>query len=348
MRHLREAEKLLGGYAAGILTEDEKTVLYSAALNNQELFNALADEEALRELLADPIARQHLLSLLNHPTTKKSIVFWRRPALVGLAASLFVMVTTSVMLWQREQPTPSLPKEKAAPQPTSAVPSAAPAESKQLAGKAEIKSQAPKQTPPIGGAPPAMAPVVQPSIQRTAESLADREQPMKADAAPAPRLESKKSTVEKPQPAEAEMVGNLLAVDKSDATTAMALAKEEQKGYSASRAKAATAFAAGSAKDSRKISAPSEVMERLENGKVRLTVTRPSGDFLYLLKRTPAYTVSITPSKTIPSVDTTIDTFEFSLEAQDHLDLYLLTQPAADPRALPANNAVAGRWKRLQ
>ena len=356
MRHLRNAEKLLGGYATGILTGEEKTTLYSAALKNQELFDALADEEALRELLADPSARQHLLKLLGDSAAEKPIPFWRRPALLGLAASLFAMVGTSVVLWQREHPLPSVAKEKIAAQPitTAPTPAAAPAsvQTRNLVEKTEAKDAAAKPASPSAmlghTAPPEMAPMVQPSVSSAAGSLADRALPMKIGAEPSPRAEMKKATFEKPQAAEAETIANLSAMEKNETAVKAGFFKEDKKGFSAARAKSAPPFGTGSAKDSRKMSAPSEVMERLENGKVRLTVTRSSGDFVYLLKRTPANTVSITPTKTIPSIGTTIDTFEFFLEAQDHLDLYLLTQPATDPRALPPNDAVAGRWKRLQ
>jgi hypothetical protein len=60
-----EIRKLLGGYATGTLTEEERNLLFSAALEDQELFNALADEEALRELLAEPATRQILLEELQ-------------------------------------------------------------------------------------------------------------------------------------------------------------------------------------------------------------------------------------------------------------------------------------------
>jgi hypothetical protein len=60
-----EIRRLLGGYATGTLTEEERNLLFSAALEDQELFNALADEEALRELLAEPATRQVLLEELQ-------------------------------------------------------------------------------------------------------------------------------------------------------------------------------------------------------------------------------------------------------------------------------------------
>ena len=39
-----DLEKLLGGFAADTLTPEEKQRLYQAALQDQQLFDALADE----------------------------------------------------------------------------------------------------------------------------------------------------------------------------------------------------------------------------------------------------------------------------------------------------------------
>ena len=60
-----EVEKLLGGYSTGTLSESEREALLTTALRNQALFDALADEEALRELLNDPAARRRLLQALE-------------------------------------------------------------------------------------------------------------------------------------------------------------------------------------------------------------------------------------------------------------------------------------------
>lgn len=45
-----DLEKLLGGFAADTLTPEEKQTFYTAALQDQQLFNTLADEQALKEL----------------------------------------------------------------------------------------------------------------------------------------------------------------------------------------------------------------------------------------------------------------------------------------------------------
>ena len=59
-----ELEKLLGGFASDTLTAEERQQLYAAALRDQELFNALADEQGLKDLLADPVVRRKLLVAL--------------------------------------------------------------------------------------------------------------------------------------------------------------------------------------------------------------------------------------------------------------------------------------------
>ncbi|MBY0373899.1 MAG: hypothetical protein K2Q23_07880, partial [Bryobacteraceae bacterium] len=55
-----DLKQLLGGYATNTLTPGERDRLFAAALEDQELFNALADEQALKELLEDPEARGYL------------------------------------------------------------------------------------------------------------------------------------------------------------------------------------------------------------------------------------------------------------------------------------------------
>src|ERR1051326_4436072 len=60
-----DIQKLLGGFATGSLTKDEEQALFSAALDDQQLFDALAREQTLRDLLDDPAARASLLAHLS-------------------------------------------------------------------------------------------------------------------------------------------------------------------------------------------------------------------------------------------------------------------------------------------
>jgi hypothetical protein len=96
-----DLEKLLGGFASNTLAAEERTRLYQAALQDQQLFNALADEQALKELLADPAVRRRLVQALQQPGISGaggSLSWWtwfRRPAGLayagGLAAALFAI-----------------------------------------------------------------------------------------------------------------------------------------------------------------------------------------------------------------------------------------------------------------
>jgi len=89
-----DLEKLLGGFAADMLTPEEKQALYSAALQDQQLFNALADEQGLKELLADPAVRRRLLASLEQKSASRTdgSLSWpdwfRRPAGLAFAGGL--------------------------------------------------------------------------------------------------------------------------------------------------------------------------------------------------------------------------------------------------------------------
>jgi len=96
-----DVEKLLGGFAADTLTPEERHALYNAALLDQRLFDTLADEQALKELLNDPAVRRRLIEELKRPGASATgnrlswLDWFRRPAGLafagGLAAVLFVV-----------------------------------------------------------------------------------------------------------------------------------------------------------------------------------------------------------------------------------------------------------------
>ncbi len=80
----QEIKKLLGGYATGTLTVEEQQALFAAALEDQELFDAMAREQSLRDLLRDPAARAELLSALDAPARRFGFWQWlRRPGSPG-------------------------------------------------------------------------------------------------------------------------------------------------------------------------------------------------------------------------------------------------------------------------
>src|ERR1019366_9728210 len=96
-----DIKKLLGGYATDTLTTEERQALFAAALEDQELFDALAREQSRRDLLRDPAARAELLGALDPPATRPG-GFWqwlRRPMVAGLAMA-GVAAIAIVAVWQ--------------------------------------------------------------------------------------------------------------------------------------------------------------------------------------------------------------------------------------------------------
>lgn len=98
-----DLEKLLGGFAADTLTAEEKQQLYQAALHDQTLFTTLVDEQAFKELLADPVVRRRILQSLqatNSATAGGSLSWldwFRRPAGLAWAGGLTAAVLAVVL-----------------------------------------------------------------------------------------------------------------------------------------------------------------------------------------------------------------------------------------------------------
>jgi hypothetical protein len=152
-----ELEKLLGGFAADTLTAEERKILYAAALQDQQLFNALADEQALKELLSDPVVRRRLLQALNQASASGAggslswLDWFRRPAGLafagGLAAAVFAVVLgTKIYQDSLKQATQSAATEDTAPtaSPAPATPALEPAPPQ----AAEPKEKAKKNVAP--------------------------------------------------------------------------------------------------------------------------------------------------------------------------------------------------------
>ncbi len=89
-----DARKLLGGYATGSLTEAERAALFEAALEDQDLCDELAGEQALKEVLDEPGARQRLIAALEPPTHRAWL--W-----VTAAATVAVAVVIGIVVSQQ-------------------------------------------------------------------------------------------------------------------------------------------------------------------------------------------------------------------------------------------------------
>jgi hypothetical protein len=97
-----EARKLLGGYATGLLTEAERTALFQAALEDQELFDELAGEQAMKEVLDEPGARRRLIAALEPPRRHRE---W-----IWAAAAVTIAIVIGVVFVNRTPP-PEVPQQ---------------------------------------------------------------------------------------------------------------------------------------------------------------------------------------------------------------------------------------------
>jgi hypothetical protein len=100
-----DLEKLLGGYATGTLTAEERQALMEAALEDQQLFDALAREEALRDVLSDRAARARLLAALDRQPARWYRRAWSSMPLraFAAAAALAIAVGAGYWMWHSEQ-----------------------------------------------------------------------------------------------------------------------------------------------------------------------------------------------------------------------------------------------------
>src|SRR5689334_337805 len=120
-----DIQNLLGGFATDTLTDRERELLFTAALKNQELFDALANDQALRELLSDPVSRRQLLQALE-PEQRGMFAWLRRPLVWGVAVSAMTALVVAVALRQARPPvsqiaqTETMSRPEPTPQPVPA------------------------------------------------------------------------------------------------------------------------------------------------------------------------------------------------------------------------------------
>src|ERR1022692_408945 len=82
---------LLGRYATGSLTAEEQKRLFDAALDDQELFDEIAREDEIKQMLAEPRGRDRLIRSLQPPKRPVPWVLALTPLAV-LSVVLFVVL----------------------------------------------------------------------------------------------------------------------------------------------------------------------------------------------------------------------------------------------------------------
>ncbi|MGC9969061.1 MAG: hypothetical protein ABSE56_00595 [Bryobacteraceae bacterium] len=179
-----DIEKLLGGYATGTLTEEERRALFEAALSDQELFEALAGEEALKELLEDPNCRRQVEQALREQPQGliARLAGWmRRPQAWALAGTLAATTVLAVVVLRVHSPKPEFEMARqqapaaAAPAPsvTAAAPSERPRrEATRLARRFDAPATARELSPPVMAADRLGAPQPPPIPAAVAQNAA--------------------------------------------------------------------------------------------------------------------------------------------------------------------------------
>lgn len=360
-----DAEKLLGGYATGTLTDAERQDLFAAALAHQAVFDALMDEEALRELLADPSARAQLLAALAPPEAAPKVVpFWRRTGVLGAAASLIVAATAGLAYLRNPDAgrAPAMqeqaPAPKAAPVPAGqpASPSAAepsrPSEPRQevgrtRAGQADRADRADRSGPAATNTAPGVAPIREatpppappPPAAMAAGLVSDaalRDEAAREKTAEARDNLARKAEAPRPVPAVSGMIGGAAQAPVSEAEASPA-------------AKKLKAARAGVSQEAVLPAEPAWTLEPLPDGLTRVTVIAPVRPQPLLLKRGAGGGVEVIRPQADPGARGAALAWvaRVRLAAGDTLDLYLVDAPVPDPARLPETGPVDGYRARI-
>ncbi|MEP7354264.1 MAG: hypothetical protein ABI824_13640 [Acidobacteriota bacterium] len=193
-----EARKLVGGYATGSLSDSERKALFAAALDDQELFDELADEQSLKELLDEPGVRDRLIARLAPKAEKQR---WSWPwvgvasALVGVAVIAIVWLNVPQPQVANEisakvdvpspvvaPPTGVLSEPTSKPERAPSAPTAAAAASRDPAQN-QAKNQTEKQAKPAENGPVALAATNSPVASARRDIVPGQAPVMKAEQA---------------------------------------------------------------------------------------------------------------------------------------------------------------------
>ena len=122
-----QMRRLLAGYATNSLTEDERKSLFQASLDDQEIFNALHEEQALKDLLDDPASRVEIRAALDRSAADPQPAWWTRWWTWTAAAAAVAATVVIVTVVRQQQPvlappvaSVQTPSQAIVPQPTDA------------------------------------------------------------------------------------------------------------------------------------------------------------------------------------------------------------------------------------
>lgn len=99
-----EIQKLVSGYATNSLTDTERKALFEAALDDQELFDILQREQAVKDVLDDPVSRRQVREALETSTPVATPSWWVRWSTWGFATAAVAAVLTVAVIFKTEHP----------------------------------------------------------------------------------------------------------------------------------------------------------------------------------------------------------------------------------------------------
>jgi hypothetical protein len=181
----------MGGYATGTLTEAERKLLFEAALEDQELFDELAAEQSLKELVETPGVRSRLAAALEPAAAEARRAWWASRWSWAGAAALAGVAIVAVVLPRSPKPVEiAAVRGPAEGFVKTAVPPAAP-EVAQVRSQLETAAQGPVRAASRTPVPEERAPAAvsrdQESDGRAVEAEKKEEAPaLDSAAAPAP------------------------------------------------------------------------------------------------------------------------------------------------------------------
>lgn len=373
MKHA-EAEKLLGGYATGTLTQAERQFLFAAALEHQDIFEALVDEEALRELLADPVAKAQLLGALAPASPPKVVPFWRRTGVLGAAAGFLVAATAGLAYLRSPDQAPPPLSQETVKAPAAKVVETAALQAPATAERKGVLSEPAKAEPakglptpiraaelPAQAAPPPMPqPMAAPAValadsaqmkekadfRRTEarDQLAKKAEAPRSAAAVVEVVSSQKDVAPEPR-AQGHVAGGVPGGVPGGVIGGVVggVIGGGVAGPPASTTAKAKALSGGGMNAATAPTAPTWILETQLDGSTRVTVKAARGLQVVLLRRgsggVEELKLQAVEDRGIPLVQWR---GEVRLAPGDGLDLYLLNHAVADPSKLLETGPVDG------
>jgi hypothetical protein len=116
-----DIKDLIGRYATGSLSAEEQKRLFDAALDDQDLFNEIAQEQDIKQLLAEPGARDRLIHALQPPPRRTAWIF-------GVSATAALTAVIAIVLMRPAPKTQQVAIVKNPPVSAETAPSVPPAE----------------------------------------------------------------------------------------------------------------------------------------------------------------------------------------------------------------------------